>query len=366
MVSRSNKICIIGSGLTAKLSAIITSRYGASVTLYRDSSRVGQSQRLYALNYFSQCFLSHSKVEVDYAEQFSSIETWVDGSDLSITFLSTTLGVPQLGGLVSHGVLDMALDVAISKSNIQIIDIEQKQDSVELLNSCMKEYSMVLVANAKSCPLFSYYQIPYHQKITTAQVSLLKHKQQRLYQSFDSNQSVGLLPFSENQASLIYSSNKDSSQDLLASCEKLFNKRISLQSVTQVETIPEVTFRIAKKTVHDNVIVLGDSCDTIHPLAGQGLNQAISSIFYLDYVVAKSNNTLDLATFQNYQYLFFARVRPRSLAVHGFAKILGLPTSALKSLFVLGEKMPLLEQNSLTNALGMREVKLLKSFERVK
>ncbi|MDC3204933.1 FAD-dependent monooxygenase, partial [Pelagibacteraceae bacterium] len=107
--------------------------------------------------------------------------------------------------------------------------------------------------------------------------------QKHAFQTFTSNGPLAFLPYSHNQASVVWSLKNGSKElnyekyELEKKVNDYFEKEIGELKIENIET-HKLNFLYAKKLYHENTIVMGNIAHNIHPIAGQGLNLSIKDI----------------------------------------------------------------------------------------
>ena len=354
-------VAIVGSGISAALIARLLHSTARRIVLYGDQTQRQHAttldDRVYALNYFSCALLSRiSGGDVAGRKGWSpyqAIETWVSGSRASLSFNADAIGVDALGALVSHGELLRTLSEGGS------VPLEHESLAGDSATDLARRYDLVIWANAKPCPDFIYRQTPYHQSVLSATVALSTGSPGTLYQALDHNQSIGLLGYHPNRAMVVWSSPSPPEQQLLPLLQKAFGRVASIDAVLASRRHPALAFRVSDSVVAGRVVLLGDSADLLHPLAGQGLNQAIASAYLLFEAMHTSGGIVDNASLALFSHHYFSHVRPKSYFVHGFQKLLQQNRRFLQAAMAAARVFPGLEVKSMELALGLALAKRL-------
>ena len=117
-------------------------------------------------------------------------------------------------------------------------------------------------------------------------------KQNHAFQIFTSSGPLAFLPYSHNQASLVWSFKNDSKElnyeksELESKVNEYFEKEIGALKIENIET-HKLNFLYAKKLYHGNTVLMGNIAHNIHPIAGQGLNLSIKDISLFVEVILK-------------------------------------------------------------------------------
>ena len=103
------------------------------------------------------------------------------------------------------------------------------------------------------------------------------------FQKFTSDGPLALLPYSKNEASIVWSLKKDSkllhkdNEELLQIITKHLSEQVSSIKMISNEK-HQLQFVYAKNLVYKNTVLLGNIAHNIHPIAGQGLNLSVKDI----------------------------------------------------------------------------------------
>ena len=117
-------------------------------------------------------------------------------------------------------------------------------------------------------------------------------KQNHAFQIFTSSGPLAFLPYTHNQASLVWSLKNDSKElnyeksELESKVNDYFEKEIGVLKIENIET-HKLNFLYAKKLYHENTVLMGNIAHNIHPIAGQGLNLSIKDISLFVEVILK-------------------------------------------------------------------------------
>ena len=117
-------------------------------------------------------------------------------------------------------------------------------------------------------------------------------KQNHAFQIFTSSGPLAFLPYTHNQASLVWSLKNDSKElnyeksELESKVNDYFEKEIGELKIENIES-HKLNFLYAKKLYHENTVVMGNIAHNIHPIAGQGLNLSIKDISLFVEIMSK-------------------------------------------------------------------------------
>ena len=197
-------------------------------------------------------------------------------------------------------------------------------------------------------------------------------KQNHAFQIFTSSGPLAFLPYSHNQASLVWSL-KNGSKELNYEKSKLeskvneyFEKEIGALKIENIET-HKLNFLYAKKLYHGNTVLMGNIAHNIHPIAGQGLNLSIKDISLFVEVILKYTS-LGYEVNNRMAFTEFDQLRKIDNAAYSFGtlaldKILKSKNTFLSMFANMGikilDKNNLLKRKIIKNATGVENFKAL-------
>ena len=197
-------------------------------------------------------------------------------------------------------------------------------------------------------------------------------KQNHAFQIFTSSGPLAFLPYSHNQASLVWSL-KNGSKELNYEKSKLeskvndyFEKEIGALKIENIEN-HKLNFLYAKKLYHGNTVLMGNIAHNIHPIAGQGLNLSVKDISLFVEIILKYtslgyevNNRLAFKEFDQLRKIDNAAYSFGTLALD---KILKSKNTFLSMFANMGikilDKNNLLKRKIIKNATGDEKFKAL-------
>ena len=157
-------------------------------------------------------------------------------------------------------------------------------------------------------------------------------KKKHAYQIFTSRGPLAFLPYSRNQASLVWSLKNDSKElnyeksKLEIKVNDYFEKEIGKLKIENIQT-HKLNFLYAKKLYHENTVLMGNIAHNIHPIAGQGLNLSIKDISLFVEIMSKytslgyeANNKIAFKEFNQLRKIDNASYSFGTLALDKFFK----------------------------------------------
>ena len=197
-------------------------------------------------------------------------------------------------------------------------------------------------------------------------------KQNHAFQIFTSSGPLAFLPYSHNQASLVWSLKNDSKElnyeksELESKVNDYFEKEIGALKIENIET-HKLNFLYAKKLYHGNTVLMGNIAHNIHPIAGQGLNLSIKDISLFVEVILKYTS-LGYEVNNRMAFKEFDQLRKIDNAAYSFGtlaldKILKSKNTFLSMFANMGikilDKNNLLKRKIIKNATGVENFKAL-------
>ena len=197
-------------------------------------------------------------------------------------------------------------------------------------------------------------------------------KQNHAFQIFTSSGPLAFLPYTHNQASLVWSLKNDSKElnyeesELESKVNEYFEKEIGVLKIENIET-HKLNFLYAKKLYHENTVLMGNIAHNIHPIAGQGLNLSIKDISLFVEVILKYTS-LGYEVNNRMAFKEFDQLRKIDNAAYSFGtlaldKILKSKNTFLSMFANMGikilDKNNLLKRKIIKNATGFENFKAL-------
>ena len=197
-------------------------------------------------------------------------------------------------------------------------------------------------------------------------------KQNHAFQIFTSSGPLAFLPYTHNQASLVWSLKNDSKElnyeksELESKVNEYFEKEIGALKIENIET-HKLNFLYAKKLYHGNTVLMGNIAHNIHPIAGQGLNLSIKDISLFVEVILKYtslgyevNNRMAFKEFDQLRKIDNAAYSFGTLALDKILKSKNIFLSMFANMGIkILDKNNLLKRKIIKNATGVKNFKAL-------
>ena len=380
---------IYGGGISSEIAALALAKNNFSVCYVKNQTTQKTESNLVtflssgSINYL--CSIINDPLEFN---KFNDIEkitcrlaTINDGS--SITFDSEPNST--MGKILPNKIISEQLAISLKENkNIDTLFItksirkEIHSNKVSIFIDEQKEiFARVLILSVRDENLLEQNNIKFisqnlNQTALSIDVKGEFKKKKHAFQTFTSSGPLAFLPYSHNQASLVWSL-KNGSKELNYEKSKLeskvndyFEKEIGALKIENIET-HKLNFLYAKKLYHENTVVMGNIAHNIHPIAGQGLNLSIKDISLVVEIILKYTS-LGYEINNKMAFKEFNQLRKVDNAAYSFGtlaldKILKSKNSYLSMFANVGikflDKNSLLKSKIIKNATGVRNFKAL-------
>ena len=295
---------IFGFGISAKITSCLLARNGFSVCLISDKDQKQEISNTNLVTFLSRGSLNYLSSMFPNTKQF---EEHPEIDSIHCELNSLRGNKPQsikfndgekqnLGKIVKNTDLEKYLDQDIGQlSNINIIHgsypsmVENKKDGIKLkLNNGEEIDTDLFILSSTKNNITDHINIDFIKKdLKKSAISIdingdIKNAN-CAFQKFTSDGPLALLPYSKNEASIVWSLKRDSrllhkdNEELLQIITKHLSEQVSSIKMTSNEK-HKLQFVYAKNLVYKNTVLLGNIAHNIHPIAGQGLNLSIKDI----------------------------------------------------------------------------------------
>ena len=312
-------IAILGDSLIGLLSALILSKNKNNIYIFRNTQEDSEREnieRYFSINLLSKYMFMKSgiweNIESNGIQPYKKIITWSDAGN-EVIFNSKSISYDYLGYIIKESSIKKAIEEKLSKlENITIKSIEEvsridqsENNIINFINKKKLKYDLLLLADTRNFNVFNNLEInrithDYNQSALVINLKLENSISEKIaFQRFADNQIQGLLPISSNEFNLIWSVNSSEVDNLFNKDKVLLTKILNDQLSSRIGNIIKISDRIVfplsgfyvKSYVYNNIILIGGSAHSVHPLAGLGLNMGIQDIFILDTALNHEKNT---------------------------------------------------------------------------
>jgi len=306
-------ITIIGGGLVGYSLAYALSQQNLDIkiALIEKTEKTPSDARSIALTYGSYYFLSSLGLDLEqYCTPIKSIHVSEQGRFGSARIHADSQKVPALGYVIWIQDLLKSLQTAVSNTkNIEFIcpaQLTHLENNILTLDSNQKIQTKLLIAadgtHSMVRQLLKIQTITksYDQHAIVANITLNRSHQNFAYERFTKDGSVAFLPLSDNQSALVWALPKIKVDELLKLPKQEFLKKLQKSfgyrlgkfiNMTDPARFPLV-FQQAKEISKNNVILIGNASQSLHPIAAQGFNLGLRDTARLVKLIKQ--NTKDL------------------------------------------------------------------------
>ncbi len=299
-----HEFTIFGFGISAKITSCLLAKEGFSVCLISDKDQKKEISKTNLVTFLSRGSLNYLSSIFPNTKLFEEYPT-IDSIHCELNSLRGNK--PQsikfndekkqnLGKIVKNTDLEKYLNEEIGQfSNINIIHgsypsmVVNKKDGIKLkLHNREEIDSDIFILSSTKNNIADNINIDFIKKdLEKVALSISVegdiNNANCAFQKFTPNGPLALLPYSENEASVVWSIKRNSkllnkdNEELLQIIGKHLSKYISSIKMISNEK-HKLQFAYAKNLVCKNTVLLGNIAHNIHPIAGQGLNLSIKDI----------------------------------------------------------------------------------------
>lgn len=240
---------------------------------------------------------------------YERMRVWAEGADprgtTALCFDAAELAAPSLGAIVGNGALQAALleagrDAGCELQQAVVEGVRDDGRAIRLATSAGDvEAGLLVIADGAGSPLREMLGIgvemrDYGQQAIVARLACERGHEDTAWQCFLPTGPVALLPLPGREVSLVWSATATRAAELLALAPAEFERELSAVMSPAVGALElrgdRASFPLrrqrAETWVRGACVLIGDAAHTIHPLAGQGLNQGLQDAAALARVLA--------------------------------------------------------------------------------
>ena len=319
---------IYGNGLSSKLLALALSRNNFKSLIIADQKSQTKETNLVtflsegSLKYISKVletdniFPESENIEKLYCEHWSSKkETKLEFEDHNKSILGKIVPNIIIDKFFNNKILSFSEHIHMSHHDDIITNIDDQRITISDKSENIKSASLLFYsASRKDHGLlnnFEFVEKKLDQVAISASVNIKRKKHNLAYQLFTQDGPLALLPIQENEASVVWSLEKNSpllklsQNDFESQLNELFKNHVSDLKIKNLQT-QKLSFSYAKKMYQDKIVLIGNIAHNIHPIAGQGFNLTVKDISKIVYYITKYhslgldfNNNQVLESFSN-------------------------------------------------------------------
>ncbi len=346
-------VVIVGAGIVGLSLALGLHQKGLQVAIVEArpatqkplaSDRV--EARVSAINHSSKRLLKElgvwSGIQSSRVSPYYKMQVWDDNLDDMITIIAEEISEHSLGSIIENDLITQVLMEKIQSTNIEILEnqkIEKIQRNgttekialsnrslsgvegsvLESVNCKTIETNLIVGSDGANSFIRDYFN--FETKVNTykhtAIVATLKLEQSHKHTAYQRFYDKGVLAFlplaDDNKVSIVWSVKTDYAGYLMKLDETVFEQKLSESISNELGNVKllskrfsfELIQRHASTYIQNNVVLVGDACHSIHPLAGQGVNlgfkDVVSLIDVLEKAFKKGRFLGHLSTLDKYQ-----------------------------------------------------------------
>ncbi len=300
---------IYGNGLSSKLLALALSKNKFKSLIIADQKPKTKESNLVtflsegSLKYISKVLETENIFPESEHIETLNCEHWISKKETKLEFENQNKST--LGKIVPNVKIDEIFTNKMLSNSKQIhisdhCEITSKIDDNKITitdKSGVKKSAALLFYSASSrehdlLNSFEFVEKKLDQVAISALVNVHRKQNNAAYQLFTQDGPIALLPVQGNEASVVWSLEKNSSilkleqNDLESQLNELFKKHVSKLKIKNIQ-IQKLSFSYAKNMYQDKIVLIGNVAHNIHPIAGQGFNLTVKDISKIVYYSKK-------------------------------------------------------------------------------
>jgi 2-octaprenyl-6-methoxyphenol hydroxylase len=306
-------VAILGAGPVGATAAALASASGLAIGVFEARTAASGDRRNLALSHASRELLEAAGAwPADSATAITSIHVTQKGGPGRTLLVAHDHGLEALGYTLTYADLEAALESRLREGRIEVAygehceSIELASDRARLRFASGREvHARLLVladggANSERIPGIAYETKDYGQRAITGWVSTDRAHGGRAQERFTPGGPAALLPMGNGYALVVIAAPAEAERllalgdaEFLESLQELFGDRAG----RFVEVGPRASFALRLRTVNTPVAlraaIVGNAAQTLHPIAGQGLNLGLRDAATLaEAIVAADRESL--------------------------------------------------------------------------
>jgi len=314
---------------------------------------------------------------------YRDMHVWDATGSGVIHFDSAELGEANLGHIIENNVISMALYERLSAfENVELITNSQfhqinttpENASVTLTSGETIKTKLIIGADGGRSAIRQRFGIgvrgwDYDQTALVTYVKTERPHAETAWQRFLPTGPLAFLPLPEGYSSIVWSTDPEQAQELLAMDDKAFCQELAaafdhtlgmIESTGPRATFP-LRFFIANNFIGERLALVGDAAHTIHPLAGQGVNLGLADVASLAEVLvdalAAGRDIGSAKVLRRYERWRRADSLSLFVAMDGIKRLFGSDVPALRWLRNFGlnltHKAPPVKNHIVRSAMGL-------------
>ena len=377
-----SQIVIAGGGVVGLSTACILAQAGLSVLILEPKPTPTRWQpaatdlRVVALTRASQLLLARADVWPAIVQKrvapYRAMQVWDGAGTGDIVFKAEDVAEHDLGHIVELSAIEQSLreklaslpnaplrygvgaeGFDVSENAVHVHTSDGQSISAKLLIACDGAQSPLRKIAGIAC-----HQEDYQHHALVAQIQCEKSHQQTAWQRFTPTGPLALLPLAdEHQCSIVWSTPADETNAYLALSAEEFSEKLSQAFEHRLGALQLNSTRLsfalierhAERYLAPRFALLGDAAHTMHPLAGQGLNQSLGDVQALCEQLLKLQQ-------QKRDYGLMENLRPFERARRSEAALMLAAVKGFKTLFTQHQAAIVLARNWGMSALNKHPI----------
>lgn len=324
-------IVIVGGGLVGAALAIAlkNTKYTVAVlesnqpVVTENSTTPSLNQRAIVLSKASQNILSTLDLWSEIAQHATPVEhihVSNKGHFGAVRIDAKNHNVDALGYVVVAEKLYQQLQASLTEVDVfygaKFKDVKQVGKQAEVFFDCDGEQTivtdLVVAADGSHSAVRASQNIQttehdYQQQVILCNIALQRDHHNVAYERFTNVGPCALLPMSENASALIWATTPNEANEITALSKAQFLKRLQnhfgyrlgkFVDMSQPFSFP-LSLVKASALVQPNVVLIGNAAQTLHPIAGQGLNLGLRDMATLAQLLVASEKPIGSSDFLN-------------------------------------------------------------------
>ena len=295
------KVCIIGTGLTSLVTAIVLAKCGLFVEIIKDKDNSGKRNvsKIRSIAFSNSSFSFLKKLNIfNFNSKFIWSVTEIRIYNLTKNFKLKEIFKFSKKDTILYMLLNKFLFREIKKK-IKKIKIKKFKKNI-YINDLISQNKYNLVINCTgpnssvTKSFFSKHKtnFKYNEVAVVACVKHLPVKNNVARQIFLKEGPLALLPISNTKTSIVWSLKKKYLSDELKKSNKFvkYNLKIYLSTFLKIKSIStfeynEINFLISNTYYSYRFLNFGDALHQVHPFVGQGFNMILRDLFIFEKIL---------------------------------------------------------------------------------
>jgi 2-octaprenyl-6-methoxyphenol hydroxylase len=299
-------IAIVGGGPVGSALALALDGTGYSVLVLetRNERAHDDDPRTLALSYGSRLILEACGVWNDIipAEPIRSIHVSHRGAFGRVRLTAEEAGLPALGYVIPYPALQRAILAGLQRktsarvlSGVRTVDLKIESDAVRLqldasgqAGDVLAQLAVIADGGALSQAVSPISIRDYGQSAVVGNVLVSKPRTNTAFERFTPEGPLALLPRGNGYA-LVWTATPDAARELCAldaaafllRLQAAFGERVGRFTAVEARALFPLTLRVAEGPAQARTVLLGNAAQTLHPVAGQGLNLGLRDAWEL-------------------------------------------------------------------------------------